>query len=89
MIRKVMLGLSVALAIATGNLVAAASAQAGPLTRVKNAVHANLQGGARAVHDLACGQGARQAVRDVVDGAKLGVTFLRGGGGGFAKQKPC
>jgi hypothetical protein len=89
MIRKLLLGLTLVAATATGSVVSAGSAHAGPLTRVRNAVHANLQGDARAVHDLACGLGAREAVRDVVGGAKLGVTFLRGGGGGFAKQKPC
>ena len=38
MLRKVVLGLSVALATATGSVAMAASAQAGPLDRVKNAV---------------------------------------------------
>jgi hypothetical protein len=31
-----------------------------------------------------------QAARDVVGGARLGLSILRhGGGGGFSKQKPC
>ena len=84
-----MLGLTLAVATATGSVVSAGSAHAGALARLKGAVRANLQGDARAVHDLACGNGARAAARDVVDGAKLGVTFLKGGGGGFAQQKPC
>jgi hypothetical protein len=89
MIRKLMLGLTLAAVTATGSVVGAGSAQAGALVRVKGAIHANLQGDARAVHDLACGQGVRAAARDVVGGARLGVTFLKGGGGGFAQQKPC
>jgi hypothetical protein len=89
MTRKLLLGLTLAAAAATVSLGSAGSAHAGPLGRVKGAISANLQGDRRALHDLACGQGVRAAARDVVGGAKLGVTFLRGGGGGFATQKPC
>ena len=89
MLRKLVLGLTLAGAATMGSVVTADSAQAGPLTRVGGAIHANLEGDRRALHDLACGQGAGAAIRDVVGGAKLGVTVLRGGGGGFGKQKPC
>jgi hypothetical protein len=90
MLRKLVLGLTLAGVATMGSVVSAASAQAGPLTRVKGAIHANLDGDRRAAHDLVCGQGARAAVRDIVGGARLGATILlRGGGGGFTKQKPC
>ena len=89
MLRKLVLGLTLAGAATMGSVVTADSALAGPLTRVGGAIHANLEGDRRALHDLACGQGAGAAIRDVVGGAKLGVTVLRGGGGGFGKQKPC
>ena len=91
MLRKIVLGLTLAGVATMGSVVtSAASAHAGPLTRLKGAIHANLNGDRRAAHDLVCGQGARAAVRDVVGGARLGATILlRGGGGGFTKQKPC
>ena len=76
MLRKLVLGLAVV--VATSSVVTTGSAEAGPLTRVRGAIRANLEGDKRALHDLACGLGARQAARDVIGGAKLGVTILRG-----------
>ena len=89
MLRKLVLGLTLAVVTATTSVATAGAAHAGALTRLKGAISANLEGDRRALHDLACGQGVGAAARDVVGGAKLGVTILRGGGGGFGKQKPC
>ena len=86
MLRKVVLGLSVALATATGSVAMAASAQAGPLDRVKNAVGVVIKADVRAARDLAHGD-AKQAVGDVVFGAKTGALLLTGrGGGGFGNR---
>jgi hypothetical protein len=81
--------LALALMLAVVSVATAGSAHAGPLARIRGAIHANLEGDRRAMHDIVCGQGARAAARDVIGGAELGATILRGGGGGFGKQKPC
>ena len=89
MSRKLALALMLAVVAAAGSVATTGSAHAGALSRIRGAIHANIEGDRRALHDVVCGQGARAAARDVIGGAELGVTFLRGGGGGFAKQKPC
>ena len=86
MLRKVLLGLSVALATVTGNLATAASAHAGALDRVTGAVKIGLEGDVRAVRDLAHGHVGR-AVKDAVAGARIGALILTGhGGGGFGNK---
>ena len=70
MLRKLVFGLTLAGAATMGSVVTADSALAGPLTRVGGAIHANLEGDRRALHDLACGQGAEAAIRDVRGGRK-------------------
>jgi hypothetical protein len=88
MLRRLVLGLTLAVFTMMSSFATVSSAHAGPLTRVKNAVKADLEGDRRALHDLSCGR-AKAAVRDVVDGARLGVTILNGGGGGFGGEKSC
>jgi hypothetical protein len=86
MLRKLVLGLTLAIVTAMGSAVTAGSAHAGALTRVKNAVRVGIEGDVRAARDLAHGN-AKQAARDVVAGAEIGVSFLKGGGGGFGNKK--
>ena len=86
MLRKVLLGLSVAIATATGNLATVASAQAGPLDRVTGAVRAGVEGDVRAARDLAHGH-VKQAAKDALVGDEIGARILTGrGGGGFGNK---
>jgi len=86
MLRKVLLGLSVAIATATGNLATVASAQAGPLDRVTGAVRAGIEGDVRAARDLAHGH-VKQAAEDALVGDEIGARILTGrGGGGFGNK---
>jgi len=86
MLRKVLLGLSVAIATATGNLATVASAQAGPLDRVAGAVRVGIEGDVRAARALAHGHVIR-AAKDALFGAEIGARILTGhGGGGFGNK---
>lgn len=87
MSQKIILGSILALIVGMSTFGTASPAHAG---RLGSAIGVGLEGDRRALHDLACGQGPVQAARDVAGGAALGFSILRhGGGGGFAKQKPC
>jgi hypothetical protein len=92
MIRKVVLGLSVALATATGGV---ATAQAGErLDRVIGATKIGAQSLVRGAESFARGvktgqvrQGAKDAIKDVKFGAEIGALILTGrGGGGFGNR---
>jgi hypothetical protein len=91
MIRKIVLGVSLALATAMGSVLTTASAQAGPLARVIGAAGAVAKGDLKGVEDFAHGlrvgqarEGAKKAVKDVIFGAQIGTAVLKGtGGGGF------
>jgi hypothetical protein len=85
MLRKVVIGLLVALATATGSVAMAAPAQAEALDRVLGAARAGVEGDVRAARDLAHGH-VERAARDAVFGAKLGVLILTGRGGGFGNK---
>jgi len=97
MLRKLTIGLSVALLTAMSSVAMAKDngnpgggiipgTRPGVLDRVVDATKVGLEGDVRAAKALAHGHVAR-AVDDAVFGAKLGVLILRGrGGGGFGNK---
>ena len=67
-------------------MAASAQAETTPRNRVKNAVGVVIKADVRAARDFAHGD-AKQAVGDVVFGAKTGALVLTGrGGGGFGNK---